>query len=78
MQMRVDVEALMLKHGPTQSLVDRSDRCCMVACHGHVFYLAAHTYGRQWITLLKREDLVDQLAKAAPPQNAETLARSRR
>lgn len=73
-QLRVDTEALALKHGPTASLIDRSDRCSMVACAGSVFYLASRTYGRAWLTLLAREDLRQGLDAAAPACNAETLA----
>ncbi|MCW2339117.1 hypothetical protein M2337_003407 [Sphingobium sp. B2D3A] len=72
-QLRVDVEALALKHGAIASLIDRSDRCSMVACHGSVFYLAARTYGRQWLRLVSREDLLRDLETAAPPCNAQSL-----
>lgn len=72
-QLRVDVEALGLKHGPLASLIDRSDRCSIVTCHGSVFYLASRSYGRQWLPLLSREDLLRDLAKAAPACNAQSL-----
>ncbi|MCW2393518.1 hypothetical protein [Sphingobium sp. B11D3A] len=72
-QLRVDLEALALKHGPMASLIDRSDRCSMVACHGSVFYLASRSYGRQWLRLVSREDLLRDLERAAPACNAQSL-----
>lgn len=72
-QLRVDVEALALKHGPLATLIDRSDRCSLVACHGGVFYLAARTVGRQFLTLVSRGDLVEGLADVAPARNAQSL-----
>jgi hypothetical protein len=50
-QQRVDLEGMAAKLGGGASLIGRADRCSVVACHGSVFYLAARTYGRQWITL---------------------------
>jgi hypothetical protein len=76
-QMREDPAALALQHGPLASLVDRSDRCRIVACEGTIFYLAARTYGRAWILLVSREDLRSRLAQAAPPLNANALQRRR-
>ncbi|MCW2406926.1 hypothetical protein M2336_003610 [Sphingobium sp. B1D7B] len=73
MQLRVDLEALGLKHGPMATLIDRSDRCSMVACHGSVFYLASRSYGRQWLPLISREDLLLGLNTAAPPCDAKSL-----
>ncbi|NMN07655.1 MULTISPECIES: hypothetical protein [unclassified Novosphingobium] len=72
-QLRVDTEALALKHGATASLIDRSDRCSLVACSGSVFYLAARTYGRQWLSLVSREELLRGLEEAAPACNAQSL-----
>lgn len=74
-QSRVDVEALALKLGPTANLVDRLDRCTIVGCHGHAFYLAAKTYGRAWLALLDRRQISED---AAPARNAETIERARR
>lgn len=81
MQQRADVEALAAKLGSAASLIDRSDPCSIVACHGTVFYLAARTYGRQWLTLADRGELVASIADAAPACNAQSLdlvARGRR
>lgn len=72
-QLRVDVEALMLKEGQAASLMDRSDRCGLVACHGSVFYLAARMVGRKFVTLVSREDLLRGLDEAAPARNAQSL-----
>ncbi|MBK9003564.1 MAG: hypothetical protein IPM41_06780 [Sphingomonadales bacterium] len=50
--------------------LDQLDRCSVVGCHGSVYFLAARSYGRQWLTLLSGED---RLAGAAPAANALTL-----
>jgi hypothetical protein len=50
-QQRVDLDVATICFGGGASLVGRNDRCSVVACNGTIFYLAAHTYGRQWIDL---------------------------
>src|SRR3546814_16957453 len=47
--------------------------CSVVGCHGRVYFLAARSYGRQWLTLLSSDDLRASLAEAAPPANAVSL-----
>lgn len=76
-QQRVDVEALVLKLGGGSSLIDRRDVCSVVACHGQVFYLASRTYGRQWLQLVSRDDLLEELKDAAPAENAQTMLQLR-
>ena len=73
LQQRVDVEGIALKHGPNASLIGRAATCTVVGCHGEVFYLAARTHGRQWISLLERNDLLEAMTDAAPPRNARAL-----
>lgn len=55
-QQRVDTETMALKLGREASPIDHAERCNIVACHGTVFYMAARTYGRQWISLTMRAD----------------------
>lgn len=64
-QQRVDLAALAAKLGGAATLIGRSDRCAVVACDGSVFYIAARTYGRQWIALRVR----DGEGMQAPPRN---------
>src|SRR3546814_16326080 len=47
--------------------------CSVVGCHGRVYFLAARSYGRQWLTLLSSDDLRASLAEAAPPATAVPL-----
>ncbi len=56
MQQRVDASIQVLRFGGTGSPIDQRDTCTVVGCHGSVFYLAARTYGRQWIALDTRGD----------------------
>lgn len=69
-QQRVDLDALAAKLGGAATLIERSDRCSVVACDGSVFYMAARTYGRQWITLGQ----IDGDEERAPPLNAQSLS----
>lgn len=68
-QQRVDLEALAAKLGGAASLIDRTDRCSIVACDGSVFYMAARTYGRQWISLGRS----GADGEGAAPRNAQSL-----
>src|SRR3546814_12931063 len=73
LQQRVDSGAQALRFGGGASPVDRLDMCSVVGCHGRVYFLAARSYGRQWLTLLSSDDLRASLAEAAPPANAVSL-----
>lgn len=68
-QQRADIPFLIPRWGAMASPAEIRERCTIVACHGAVFYLAARTYGRQWIVLAARDDV----ARSAPPANALTL-----
>lgn len=72
-QQRVDASVQAMRFGAAASPVDQLDGCNMVGCHGRVYFLAARSYGRQWLTLLSRDDLRETLATAAPAANAVTL-----
>jgi hypothetical protein len=69
-QQRVDASVQALRFGASASPLDQLDRCSVVGCHGSVYFLAARSYGRQWLTLLSGED---RLSGAAPAANALTL-----
>ncbi len=56
MQQRVDLSIQILRFGANGSPINLRDKCMVVGCHGSVFYLAARTYGRQWIALDTRGD----------------------
>lgn len=72
-QQRVDSKVQALRFGGGTSPVDQLDMCSVVGCHGRVYFLAARSYGRQWLTLLSSDDLRASLAEAAPPANAVSL-----
>lgn len=72
-QQRVDASVQALRFGAASSPVDQLDGCNVVGCHGRVYFMAARSYGRPWLTLLAREDLRAALASDAPPANAVTL-----
>ena len=72
-QLRVDPSIQAFKFGAGASPVDQLDRCTMVGCHGQVFFTVARSYGRQWLTMVSREDLRDALTTAAPAANAVSL-----
>src|SRR3546814_9693410 len=42
--MRADLDELVARYGGSASLIDRQERCRMVACDGATFYLAAQRY----------------------------------
>src|SRR3546814_4516789 len=50
--MRADLDELVARYGGSASLIDRQERCRMVACDGATFYLAAQRYGGPWRVLL--------------------------
>ena len=72
-QQRVDASVQALRFGAAASPVDQLDGCNIVGCHGRVYFLAARSYGRTWLTLLSGEDLRETLAGAAQPANAVSL-----
>lgn len=72
-QLRVDARVQSLRFGAIGVTKNMTDRCTMVGCHGSVFYLAARTYGRQWIALVTSEALRSAIADAAPAVNAVSL-----
>jgi hypothetical protein len=72
-QQRVDLEALAAKLGGAETLIARADRCNIVACHGSVFYMAARTFGRQWIALELRADQLGEEEPRAAACNAQSL-----
>lgn len=57
--MRVEMEDIVARNGPTYSLVDKPERCRMVECIGSTFYLATRTYGGRWTTLLRDPKLIE-------------------
>jgi hypothetical protein len=67
-QLRVDVDDLVARYGPAASLIDVLDRCAVVGCSGSIFYLAARTYDRPWLTLLRSPML---RATLVPPVRGE-------
>lgn len=72
-QQRVDASVQALRFGAGTSPVDQLDGCNVVGCHGRVYFLVARTYGRQWLTMLSRDELRAALASAAPAANAVSL-----
>ncbi|SCW95340.1 hypothetical protein SAMN02927924_04694 [Sphingobium faniae] len=73
LQQRVDASVQALRFGGNASPVDQLDKCNVVGCHGTIYFMVARTYGRDWITMLSRDDLRDTLASAAPAVNAVSL-----
>ena len=52
--MRADLDELVARYGGNAALIDRQERCRMVACDGATFYLAAGKYSRafaEWYLL---------------------------
>jgi len=64
--MRADLDELVARYGGNASLIDRHERCRMVACDGAVFYLAARRYGDPWRILLDAATLRDDLSLCPP------------
>lgn len=62
-----------MKYGAGETLVDRAEKCSVVACHGRVFFVAARSYGREWLTMISDAERREALADAAPAANAASL-----
>lgn len=73
LQLRVDPAIQALRFGASASPVDQLDQCQVVGCHGQLFFMVARSYGRQWLTMLSRDDLRATLERAAPAANALSL-----
>ncbi len=68
--LRVELEDLVARHGPDNSLVDKLERCRMVGCIGSAFYSVSRTYGREWTTLLRDPDLIASFEILPPTRTA--------
>src|SRR3546814_16417878 len=66
--MRADVDELVARYGGNASLIDRQERCRMVACDGATFYLAARRYGCPWRILIDDAALRDG-PRLCPPDH---------
>lgn len=64
--MRADLDELVARYGGSASLIDRQERCRMVACDGATFYLAARRYGGPWRILVDDAALRDGLSLCPP------------
>lgn len=64
--MRADLDELVARYGGNASLIDRQERCRMVACDGATFYLAARRYGGPWRILVDDAALRDGLSLCPP------------
>lgn len=64
--MRADLDELVARYGGNASLIDRQERCRMVACDGATFYLAARRYGGPWRVLLDDAALREGLTICPP------------
>jgi len=64
--MRADLKELVARYGSNASLIDRQERCRMVACDGATFYLAARRYGGSWRILVDDAALRDGLSLCPP------------
>src|SRR3546814_18418445 len=64
--MRADLDELVARYGGSASLIDRPERCRMVACDGATFYLAAQRYGGPWRVLLADAALLAGLTICPP------------
>jgi hypothetical protein len=70
--MRVDLDDLVARHGAGWSLIDKQERCRMVACDGAAFYLAARAYGAPWRLLINNPALQEGIAQGPAPVTAQT------
>ncbi|WP_189338631.1 hypothetical protein [Sphingobium sp. SCG-1] len=77
--MRAELDELVARYGGSASLVDRQERCRMVACDGAAFYLAARHYGGSWHILLSDPELLAGLEDGPEPliANGRPLPTSR-
>ena len=73
-QHRIDAGIMAMRFGAASSPVDQLDACNVVGCHGQAFFLVARSYGRQWVNMLSREDLIEAAEHAAPATNAVALS----
>lgn len=64
--MRADLDELVARYGGSASLIDRQERCRMVACDGATFYLVARRYGDPWRILLDAAALRNGLGLCPP------------
>src|SRR3546814_3575692 len=64
--MRADLDELVARYGGSASLIDRQERCRMVAGDGATFYLAAPRYGGPWRVLLDDAALREGLTICPP------------
>ncbi|WP_336975146.1 hypothetical protein [Sphingobium aromaticiconvertens] len=64
--MRADLDELVARYGGNASLIDRQERCRMVACDGATFYLASRRYGGPWRVLLDDAALREGLTICPP------------
>lgn len=64
--MRADLDELVARYGASAALIDRQERCRMVACDGATFYLAARRYGGPWRILIDAAALRDGLSLCPP------------
>ena len=64
--MRADLDDLVARYGASASLIDRQERCRMVACDGATFYLGARRHGEPWRILLDAAALRDGLSLCPP------------
>lgn len=64
--MRADPDELFARYGGNASLIDRQERCRMVACDGATFYLAARRYGGPWRILVDDAALREGLSLCPP------------
>ena len=61
-EMRVEAAEVAALHGAGACLIDRVERCRMVACDGSAAYLASRTYGQAWTLLLRDPELIATFA----------------
>ena len=64
--MRADLDELVARYGGNAALIDRQERCRMVACDGATFDLAARRYGGPWRILVDDAALRDGLSLCPP------------
>lgn len=73
LQQRVDAASMAALRGGSSSPLDALDRCSVVGCHGETYFLVARSYGRRWIAMAARTDILDAIERGAPPANAMSL-----
>lgn len=73
LQQRVDAGVMAMRFGASSSPLDALDRCTVVGCHGETYFLVARSYGRSWIAMAARTDILDAIERGAPAANAMSL-----